>query len=431
MLPVPRAPFIPPFPSRFLLAWLALLVAAPGLQAFTQELYVWQRRSGSEVTAALRAFAPRCQGFNVLAAEVSWRDERPQTVRTAPDFAALAALGRPVGLSLRVGAHPGPFAADDAAARTLAGLATELLAAARAGGLEAAELQVDFDCAERTLAGYRLWLTALHAAVGKTPLVFTALPAWLGHPEAFSALAAAADGFVLQVHSLERPAGPDAPFTLCDPARARRWAEQAAAFGKPFRVALPTYGYTLAFDRTGKFLSLAAEGPRPHWPAEAQIRTVRADPTALAALARDLAAEPPAWCTGLLWFRLPVAGDRLNWDATTLATVLRGETPVAALVAEARGVEPGLVEIVVRNTGQTSEALPVTLALAWPVEVRVAGGDGLAGYRLDLSAVSGTARLVAGPSTGETLLAPGRAVKVGWLRFLHETPSNVEVRVAN
>lgn len=414
------------FRLRVLLAWLVLIVAAPGVRGFTQELYVWQRRNGPEVTEALQAFAPRCDGFNVLAAEVSWREGRPRIVRTAPDFAALAALRRPVGLSLRVGAYPGPFAADDAAAQALAGLATELLAAARASGLEPAELQVDFDCAERKLGGYRLWLTALHGAAGKTPLVFTALPAWL-ESDGFAELAAVADGFVLQVHSLERPSGPDAPFTLCDPGRARRWAERAAAFARPFRVALPTYGYTLAFDRGGQFLSLAAEGPRPRWPADAQIRTVRADPEALAALARGLAAEPPAFCTGLLWFRLPVAGDRLNWDAITLATVLRGETPAAALVVEARRVEPGLMEIVVRNTGQTSEALPESLALVWPAEVRPAGGDGLAGYRLEFAPTGGGALTRVNKFSAETLLPPGRTAKVAWLRFPHEVSLTVQV----
>lgn len=415
---------------RLLILGLVLLAARPGLQAFTQELYVWQRRNGPEVTAALHAFAPRCDGFNVLAAEVSWRESAPRIVRPVPDYGALAALGRPVGLSLRVGAYSGPFSADDAVARVLAGLATELLAAARASGLEPAELQIDFDCATRHLAGYRLWLSALRAAVGETPLVFTALPAWLDG-DGFAGLAAAADGFVLQVHSLERPAGPDDPFTLCDPARARRWAERAAGFGKPFRVALPTYGYTLAFDRAGQFLSLAAEGPRPRWPAETLIRTVRSEPAALAELARELTAKPPAFCTGLLWFRLPVAGDRLNWDAITLAAVLRGETPAVALAVEARWVEPGLAEVVVCNTGQTSEPLPAALALTWPPDARLVGADALAGCLLALSPAGGTARLVPGPQATETLLPPGRSLKVAWLRFPDEVSLKVEVRVSN
>lgn len=401
--------------------------AGPTLAAFTQELYVWQRSTGPAVAAALREFAPQCDGFNVLAAEVSWRNGSPHITRTTLDYATLASLGRPVGLSLRVGAFAGPFAEEDAAAKMLAALAIEMLAAARRHGLEPAELQIDFDCAESKLAGYRNWLTALRTATDRTPLVFTALPAWLGHRDEFAALAAAAYGFVLQVHSLEKPTGPDAPFSLCDPERARRWIRQADEVGRPFRVALPTYGYTLAFDRAGTFLSLAAEGPRPNWPAGAQRRIVRSDPVALAALVRELRAQPPPHCTGLLWFRLPVAGDRLNWDAATLATVLRGETPTISLLAEATWPAPGLVEVVVRNTGQTSEPLPATLALTWSAEMRASGGDSLVGYRLSLPTSGGAARLDASPLATEALLPPGRTAKVAWLRFAHEIPLTVQV----
>ena len=404
---------------------LALAGAAAPLAAFTQEVYVWQRRGGEEVAASLREFAPRCDGFNVLAAEVSWAGGQPRVTRTTPDFALLAGLGRPVGLSLRVGVHPGPFAEDDATARALATRAAELLATARRHGLEPAELQIDFDCAEAKLPGYRAWLAALRRAVAPVPLVFTALPAWLDRRDAFAALAAATDGFVLQVHSLERPAGPDAPFTLCDPVRAAAWVRQADRFGRPFRVALPTYGYTLAFDAGGKFLGLAAEGAAPPWPADAQRRIVRADPVALAGLARELRTRPPEHCTGLLWFRLPVAGDRLNWPAATLAAVLRGEAPRSALTVEVRWPQPGLAEIVVRNTGETSEPPPAALTLRWTTSDRPSAADGLAGYQLAPES-TGRWRAVNNFSS-RALLRPGGSTTVAWLRFAHEIPLQVEV----
>lgn len=399
--------------------------AGPAPAAFTQELYVWQRGAGPAVQAALHEFAPQCDGFNVLAAEVSWRAGQPHLTRTEPDFAALAALGRPVGLSLRIGAFGGPFAGDDANARALATLAAELLATARRHGLEPAELQVDFDCAEAKLPGYRAWLAALREAVGPTPLVFTALPAWLDRRDDFAALAAATDGFVLQVHSLERPAGPDTPFTLCDPARARAWIRQATGIGRPFRVALPTYGYTLAFAPDGKFLGLGAEGPRPPWPGDALLRTVRADAVALATLARELRVQPPEHCTGVLWFRLPVASDRLNWPAATLAAVLRGEAPRRVLTLAVRWPESGLAEIVVRNTGETSEPPPATLALRWPTADRPSAADGLAGYRLAPES-NGRWRAVNNFPT-RALLRPGSSVTVAWLRFAHEIPLQAAV----
>ena len=54
------------------------------------------------------------------------------------------------------------------------------------------------------------------------------------------AIVAASDGYVLQVHSLEKPNGFDAPFTLFDPQVAVAAAVKASSFGVPFRVALPT-----------------------------------------------------------------------------------------------------------------------------------------------------------------------------------------------
>lgn len=83
--------------------------------------------------------------------------------------------------------------------------------------------------------------------------MITALPAWLNQP-AFKRLISAVDDYVLQVHSLERPNSPEAAFTICDPAAARRAVERAAQFAVPFRVALPTYGYAIAYDRQGHFI---------------------------------------------------------------------------------------------------------------------------------------------------------------------------------
>lgn len=67
-----------------------------------------------------------------------------------------------------------------------------MLAAARNGGLEPAELQIDFDCAEGKLAGYRRWLAALRPAASRTPLVHGV--AGVLDRDDFVALAGAPDG---------------------------------------------------------------------------------------------------------------------------------------------------------------------------------------------------------------------------------------------
>jgi hypothetical protein len=404
-------------------AFVASVAIAP---AATREIYVWQRQPSAELAAALRSFAPQADGFCVLAAEVSWKDGRPAVVRPALDFRLLASLARPIGLALRIGSFPGPFASDDANARALSALIGDLITAARAEGLAVAELQVDFDCAESKLAGYRIWIETWRKVTGNTPLRFTALPVWLKHPE-FRELAHAADGFVLQVHSLEKPTGPDGAFTLCDPVRALAWTRQAAEIGVPFRVALPTYGYAIAFDAGGKFFALAAEATHAPWPAGTQTRIVRSDPVALARLAQTLACEPPANCAGVIWFRLPVASDRLNWDATTLTAVLRGEIPVAKLRVTVTWPEPGLAEIVLANEGDAAAAWPAHVEVHWPKEEKLLAADGLGGFRLEMRAgqVQGIERAADVPA--DASLAPGRRAKIAWLRFAHEVPLDVSL----
>jgi hypothetical protein len=291
---------------------------------------------------------------------------------------------------------------------------------------------VDFDCAEANLAAYGEWLAALRGACGKTPLVFTALPVWLRHEAEFIALAKAADGFVLQVHSLEKPTSPSVPFTLCEPERALAWARQAgvlaaqAGSGITFRVALPTYGYELGFDAAGKFIGIAAESPRD-WPQGTQLRTVRTDASAMAALAAQLASAKIERATGVIWFRLPVAGDRLVWDAVTFDAVVSAKPLVSRLVAEVRTAGTGLVEIVVRNRGQTTLPLPPEVRVSWLAGQGPVASDGLRGYTFAAPAPEGAVLRApaASVASGRIALAPGRECVIGWLRFnFSSTPAN-------
>ena len=55
--------------------------------------------------------------------------------------------------------------------------------------------------------------------------------------------------------------------------------------------------------------------------------TVAADPDALARLVRGWMVDRPAALTGIIWYRLPVAGDTRNWSWPTLARVSAGEAP--------------------------------------------------------------------------------------------------------
>ena len=389
-----------------------------------QEAYLWQRSWGPSVGAALAGAADRLDAVTVLAAEIEWRQGRPRVVRVPIDYDALCGIELPIGLALRIGPFAGPFDESDATASQLASLAAELLRTAADAGLTVRELQVDFDCAQSKLDGYRRWITAIRRGTASHSLVITALPSWLREP-AFRRLAGSTDGYILQVHSLERPSGVDAPMTLCDPIAARAAVDTAATVGVPFRVALPTYGYVVAFDREGRFLGLQAEGPSASWPEDVQLRVLRADPRGMARLVDAWTRSRPGAFEGVIWYRLPTDDDQLNWCWPTLAAVMAGREPNRRLYVDTRRVEPSLYEFDLVNDGEADCAPPASVTINWR-DGRVVAGDGLSIYRLDEMPPNRLRfhRLVDG---SKQWLSPGRRMPVGWLRLDRDTEVRIDV----
>jgi hypothetical protein len=313
------------FVAAGIAAWLFLFRQTPHVSGpLRQEVYVWQRAWTQPVREAVSQHGTNFAAIAGLRAEISWNTNRqPQLIRANVDYETLAKARRPVGLALRIGTFAGPFT-NDAIAGFLTDTASRIVAETRTNGVTLAELQIDFDCAESKLDGYRVWIEAIQRRVAPLPVTITALPSWLDS-RAFKRLAAVATNYVLQVHSAERPRSSSAPFTLCDPRAARHAVQRAGRIGVPFRVALPTYGYLQAFDSNGKFISLSAEGPRPNWPTNAVIRKVGSDSQELAKLVHDWTVSRPAAMRGVIWYRLPVTADKYNWTWPTLQRVMRGE----------------------------------------------------------------------------------------------------------
>jgi hypothetical protein len=387
-------------------------------RALPQEAYVWQRSWNDAVVEAVTNHGGAFSNLVVLRAEIVWRNAKPEVIPVRLDYKALAAAHRPVGIALRIGGYAGPFAADDEVAKFLERLATMTIGEARSNGISASEFQIDFDCAASKLDGYRVWVEALRKQIAPTPLTITTLPSWLKEP-AFKKLVEATDGYVLQVHSLERPKKIDAPFRLCDPTDARRAVELAGKIGVPFRVALPTYGYLLAFDKTGKFVGLSAEGPIKSWPADAQTREVRADPVEMARLVQGWNTNAPSTLRGIIWYRLPTIVDNFNWHWPTLGAIVASRFPRESLRGEARQVEKGLVEINLVNDGELDLSSRLVVEVRWSRlgGARLIAADGLHGY----------STLNAGPSSIQfqkpsqpDRIAAGEKQTIGWLRFDRE-----------
>ncbi len=226
-----------------------------------QRGYLWQRDWTPPVAAAFAEASAKMDGVIVLGGEIGWNGGSPQVIRANVPWNLLRE-GRPVSIGLRVAPYPGPFAPDDAAARAIVETACSLLSEAAAHGVKVSELQLDFDCAQAKLAGYRLWVEAVRRAISPTRLFITALPSWLDEKE-FPALVRAADGYVLQVHSVptQKESG---RASLCDTALARKWVAKASRLGLPFSVALPTYRCLAGYGPDGRLLGVIMDSVAPH-----------------------------------------------------------------------------------------------------------------------------------------------------------------------
>ncbi len=398
------------------------------------EAYIWQRVWSPAVSQAIARSQESVTAFVPLAAEVGWQGTSLVIARPAIDFAPLKSSGRPVGLALRIGSYRGPFRKDDAPAAGLASLARSITEDAKRAGVSVCELQIDFDSAESQLGGYRLWVAAIREAVRPVPISITALPSWLGTRE-FGALAREAGSFVLQVHSVEKPTSPDAVMKLCDPARAQKWVEAAAKVGVTFRVALPTYSVLVAFDSVGKFSGISAEGPLAAWPREVRLRVLRADARELAALVQRWIADRPANFTGVIWYRLPISSDTMNWRWPTLAAIIAGRTPRSSLRVEASDAVPSDVAIV--NDGELDEPVPRAIDAAWD-GARLVASDALEGFTFENGAdaqpsasedrrLEARAIFRAAPELESARLSPGERRVIGWLRL--DPPRRIHVAI--
>ncbi|HSS75838.1 MAG TPA: DUF3142 domain-containing protein [Thermoanaerobaculia bacterium] len=290
-----------------------------------QEAYVWQRLWSPAVRDSIGQ-AKDLAGLTVLAAEVDLRPRTPSTIRIPLDVAALKSYGRPVGAALRVHAVPGRFVDDPKMVDHLRSLVRDVAAEARTKGLSLSEIQIDYDCPEWKLEAYRGLLVSLRQSAAPVPLTVNVLPVWLYQHRAFRKLLEVVDGYVLQAHSLAPPDNLAKKIVLTEPRSARAWVAEAARFGKPFRVALPTYSYQAAFDGRGKLIGLLAEGPLVSSAEGITIRSATSDPQAMAGLVRGWTEKRPKELTGILWYRLPVEGDRGNWSWPTLRSVMAGRS---------------------------------------------------------------------------------------------------------
>jgi hypothetical protein len=128
---------------------------------------------------------------------------------------------------------------------------------------------------------------------------------------------------------------------------------------------------------------LSAEAARANWPRwNAVARNVRTDPVANGSrLVQTWNNQSSRALRGIIWYRLPVAVDNLNWRWPTLAAIIARREPHESFHATARRVEPGLVEISLVNDGELDISSRLAVEVRWS-DARLIAGDGLRDFEL-------------------------------------------------
>lgn len=382
--------------------------------------YLWRRDWSPAVVEAVSQAEARTDGIVVLGAEIVWAGGKPQVIDASIDWNRLSRLTKPVSVALRIAPYRGPFDEDSDAAHSIISTTGRLLKAAQENGVKLAAFQLDFDCAQKSLSGYRIWVGLVRSVVRPVPLIVTTLPSWLDEPE-FARLIGEVEGYVLQVHSV--PTGQSDRAMLCDTSLAQKWIEKANRLGVPFSVALPTYRCLAGYDETGKLVSVAMDGVEPVWPRGTRVVQFATNADQVAALVNDLKKKRPVLLRDLYWYRLPVTTDERNWRWPTLSAVMAGRAPLHKLEVRSQGENP--VDLTIANVGEADEERDPTVKVTWNDGAVVTASDALPGWSVVVTKDSAIFK----PDPGMQLrLSPGATRSIGWLRY--DRASSFQAQVA-
>jgi hypothetical protein len=126
---------------------------------------------------------------------------------------------------------------------------------------------------------------------------------------------------------------------------------------------------------------------------------------------------------GVIWYRLPVTEDTLNWRWPTLSAIVAERCPRESFRVETRRVEPGLVGISLINDGELDISSRLTIQVRWR-NARFVAGDGLREFEL----VDGGPSTVKFQTKTEPCRLPaGEKQVIGWLRLSEDREVQIEM----
>ncbi len=213
-----------------------------------------------------------------------------------------------------------------------------------------------------------------------------------------------------------------------DMSETRTAVQRAVELGVPFRVALPTYSCVVEFADDGRVREVHGEDmPAGLALSGRKYAVLDSDAYALAELVAEWKAHASALMQAVIWYRLPVSRDRLNWPASLLPKVAAGEPLKRGWTVSVRPAPEGHDEIVLKQAGDAPDDLPHEVIVSWKGG-EVEGCDGLRGYTVQ-SHASGRLVLWLGQPARFGRVRAGEEIVAGWLRLPENGKAEVEAKI--
>lgn len=386
-----------------------------------QEAYVWQRVWTDAVKDSVVENRENFSGYTVQVADYSWSKTGYWKADYFPDAIDYAASNK-VTIAVRIGAEAansvnGNWQPDQTAQMTK--LLCDLL-----NNLPNCDtIQIDYDCPSAKLAHYSIFLEALRTTLPKHQIEFTALPDWIRQDD-FEALSKLADRYVIQVHGVSGYSKEK----LCDPTQAKWAAEECGKLSTPFLIALPTYQHLVARNSDGKIIEVISEGSVTN--AKLDYEFVSADKNDLTNLINLWKTDRPALMQGVIWYRLPVENEEMNWTIETLNTVMLGDKlPAGAISSKAILKDNGMQEIVLINNSTQRLYWPKKVWLSWEDDFCIAGEAG-ENYTLKklIRAGAEAGMELEWKRQAPYMVAPKSTIRIGWLRLDKKSDISIDLK---
>ena len=365
-----------------------------------EEVYLWQRVWTKEVKEALPLAEAEFDTIAILGVELNWREKTGWDVNFFKDSLDYSANNFKAIIDVRIGSEVAKSQWSKSALAVIDDVIARLP--------EANRIQLDYDCPTSELRGYLYLIKHLQNKFPSRKFEITALPTWLTNKH-FKLLVKRLDRYIMQVHGVSGYG----LNKLCDIDYTLEVADKCHQLGVPYLLALPTYAHAINYDKQGVIKQVISEGGNMQQGLD--YNYLRADAQEITALVSGLRLSHPKLLQGLVWYRMPVSTDKMNWTWKTLTKVRSAEYNQAKLSVVKNQDSSGLYEIAIVNNSSQRLDYPKSLTISWMDDFCI-GGDGYKAYQWQIINRQNQAEFIQ-LRTDIHLINPGESISIGWLRL--------------